>query len=327
MIINSCAEFVQKNNLLCTNTPIIIGLSGGPDSVFLLHLLNNLKNLYRVTLIAAHLDHEWRTNSADDTIFCEEMCQKLGITFISKKASELEITIKKNGSQEALGRSLRRYFLEKVRKDYNADAIALGHHEQDQQETFFIRLIRGATLSGLTGMQPKASYYIRPLLQTSKHDILAYLKQHSIPYLIDPTNISESYLRNRIRLKVLPALQDADSRFDKNFVRTLESLQETEQFLQTLTEKTYKEIKSIEVGIHFLDLPALLNLDNFLRKRVLLLWLIEHKLPFTPSEALINEIQRFLLQKKSNAHAMHTTWVLKKYRDKIFISKISHNYF
>jgi tRNA(Ile)-lysidine synthase len=321
MIINSCTEFIKKSNLLSKKNSIIIGLSGGPDSVFLLYLLNILKTDYDLTLIAAHLDHQWRPRSADDVIFCAEICQKLGITFISRKVSDLTITIKKDGSQEALGRTLRRHFLQGVCREYNADAIALAHHEQDQQETFFIRLIRGTTLSGLIGMQPRTGYYIRPLLQTSKKDILAYLEQHTIPYLTDPTNVSESYLRNRIRLNVLPALQKADPRFDKNFLRTLESLQETEQFLQNLTEKTYTQLESLENNVHFLNLCGLLNLDDYLRKRVILFWLIENKVHFTPTESLLNEMQQFLLNKKSNSHALHTTWLIKKKHNKICIIK------
>lgn len=169
-------------------------------------------------------------------------------------------------------------------------------------------------------MRPKSGYYIRPLLQTSKHDILAYLETHTIEYLTDPTNSSEDYLRNRIRLNVLPALHKADARFDANFLRTIESLQETEDFLQKLTLKTYEQLVTLENSTPLLDIQKLSTLEDFLQKRVILLWLINQKVPFTPTESLLEEIQRFLLQKKSNSHALHTSWMIAKKQNKIFIT-------
>jgi tRNA(Ile)-lysidine synthase len=322
MIIDSVNAFIKKHSLIPDKSTIIVGLSGGPDSVFLVHFLHGIKDVYKIDIIAAHLDHEWRTNSAHDVAFCATLCQKLGITFVSKKASELNIIIKRNGSQEELGRMLRRYFLEAVRKEYNAEAIALAHHKQDQQETFFIRLIRGATLTGLTGMHPKSVYYIRPLLEISKAAIVSFLNSHNLEYLVDPTNLSENYLRNRIRLKVVPALLETDLRFDANFLRTMSSLQETELFLNNLTVTTYKSLEVIENSISYLNLTGLLETDLFLQKRVVIYWLITCKVPFTPTEALVSEILRFLINKKSNKHMLHTTWEVVKKDNKVFINKI-----
>lgn len=315
-------QFSIVNNLFSDNQTIIIGLSGGPDSIFLLYFFHTIKIEYNLTIIAAHLDHEWRKNSHEDSAFCYDICQKLNIPFISAKASELNIIAKKMGSKEALGRRLRRVFLEQVCQQFNGNAIALAHHEQDQQETFFIRLIRGTSLTGLTAMKPKSGYYIRPLLQTSKEDILAYLHKHNIPYLIDPTNSSENHLRNRIRLNVLPALEKTDSRFNANFLRSLTSLQKTEQFLYNLTAITYKELIVNEASIDMLNFKKLLSLDNFLQKKVILYWLIEHNVTFTPTEKLLNEIHRFLLQKKNNSHMLHTSWKITKKYNNVFIEKI-----
>ena len=317
-MIKSITTFINRYELIKNNSTIIIGLSGGPDSMFLLHFLNIIKTQYNLTLIAAHLNHEWRINASDDVEFCAYACQQLNIPFVHAKASELAITIKKNGSQEAIGREMRRYFLEQIRKQYNADAIAVAHHEQDQQETFFIRLIRGATLTGLTSMRPKSGYYIRPLLQTSKNNILTYLHNHEISYLIDPTNISESYLRNRIRMKVLPALQEVDPRFDNNFLRTITSLQETEQFLVELTHQTFNELSILKNGIYYLNIEKLLLLHPVMLYHVLMHWLIIQKVSFTPTQGLLDEIQRFLHQKKSNKHTINPTWSIHKKHDTTF---------
>lgn len=223
-------EQVNKN-LFLPNTTVVVGLSGGPDSVCLLHWLVQQKDL-GLTLIAAHLDHEWRPNSHKDVLFCKELCQKLGITFITQKASELPHQPKYNGSQEEVGRKLRRAFFEQVAQDYNANTIALGHHTGDQQETFFIRLMRGTTISGLGGMKEQDGKYVRPLLHVSKETIYAYLKKNNLSYLTDTTNNSEAFLRNRIRKHLIPALQHCDQRSHKQLVRIMHHLQETETFLQ-----------------------------------------------------------------------------------------------
>ncbi len=323
MIIDSINSFIKKHQLITPSSTIIIGLSGGPDSVFLTYILHYLKDSYNLKLIAAHLDHEWRSNSAQDVIFCTQLCAQLDIPFISKKASQLNITIKKTGSKEEMGRILRRTFLEEAAQAYNANAIALGHHLQDQEETFFIRLIRGTTLSGLTSMRPKAGLYIRPLLETNKTDIVQYLQNNSIEYLTDPTNCSLDYLRNRIRMKVLPALQETDVRFDANFLRTIHSLQETDDFLYKLTLDTYTKIIMDNEGIPYLNLQSLLALDNFLQKRVLLYWLIQEQVPFELTEKLLKEIQRFLVQKKSNQHTLHQQWAIVKKQGLVSIKRLS----
>ena len=215
-------SFANSHKLLADNQTIIIGLSGGPDSVFLLHFLAHLRPTYNLTLVAAHLDHQWRENSADDVLFCRQLCDTLNIPLASNTISDLGLSLKFNGSQEEIGRKARRFFLESVKAQQNAHTIALGHHAQDQQETFFIRLVRGASLSGLTGMKVKEKDYIRPLLATNKKVILEYLHANNISYLRDPSNESDAYLRNRIRKHVIPALQLCDTRFETNFASTLE---------------------------------------------------------------------------------------------------------
>ena len=311
--------FIKKNTLIENHQTIIIGLSGGPDSVYLLYALHALQKEFSLTLIGAHLDHEWRTNSAQDVHFCANLCKKLEIPFVSKKASDLTGNFKKNGSQEALGRTLRRTFLQQVHQEYAANAIALAHHEQDQQETFFIRLIRGTTLSGLIGIRPRSGFYIRPLLHISKEDILAYLHEHDIAYLTDPTNNSKIYLRNRIRMDILPALQSSDQRFNANFLRTLDSLQETEEFLVDLTNQTFEAVAHHQEGIYYINTQKFLSLHPVMQQRMLMHWLIQQKVPFTPTAAFLNEIVRFLGQTKHAQHALHEKWFLRKEKGSFFI--------
>ena len=221
---------MEQHNLIPDKSTIVLGLSGGPDSVFLFHLLAPLHQKKLIKLVVAHLDHEWRPDSDQDIIFCKQMAKKFDCHFVTKKMSDSETSIKFNGSKEEYARKMRRYFLQSVAQEYQANAIALGHHLQDQQETFFIRLIRGAGLTGLCAIQPKNGLYIRPLLQANKQDMIDYLDEQGIGYLTDSTNTSDDFLRNRIRKHILPSLQQCDNRFSKNFQRTITQLQETEDF-------------------------------------------------------------------------------------------------
>jgi len=315
-------QFIHKHDLLPAGSRVVLGFSGGPDSVFLLHFFANVAKTGQIELIAAHLDHEWRPESAQDEQFCKTMADELGISYISAKASELKAPFILEGSKEELGRKLRRFFLEKVCAEHNATCIALAHHLQDQEETFFIRLMRGATLTGLTCMWPKSGLYIRPLLEINKDDIVRYLELHRIPYLVDPTNIEPLYLRNRIRNNVLPVLRETDDRFDLNFLKTVNHLQDADRFLEKLTHDTLTKTTWNENNKCTLFLPSFFQLDPFLQKRVLLQWLIGEKVIFKPSEGLLTEIIRFAQQEGSKKHQIHQSWAIIKKKNQLYITKL-----
>lgn len=306
--------FCKTYNLIPDQSTIIVGLSGGPDSMALLHYLSGLRESKKIKLIAVHLDHEWRHNSQNDVEFCRQQTEDLDIEYIPAKASELNFKPKFSGSKEDLGRTLRRYFFEKVKKEKNADLIALAHQQQDQQETFFLRLIRGASLSGLTGMRPRHGYYIRPFLGTSHTDIIAYLDALHVPYLIDPSNESDTYLRNRIRNHVLPALRSTDNRFEQNFERTLQHLKDADDFLDKLADQTLATISSFADRTLILDTKKFAQLDPVLQKRIIITWLIREHVPFTPTDRFINEIIKFMLIPTGKTHRIHQSWAIAKYK-------------
>lgn len=310
-------SFITHHNLIPDTSTIIVGLSGGPDSVFLLHFLHSLQQEKPITLIAAHLDHEWRPDSALDVDFCKKLCAQLNIPLVHQRLSQLGFTHQCGGSKEEYGRKARRFFFEQTTQQYNAQLIALAHHQDDQQETFFIRLLRGSSLTGLTGMQPQQNQYIRPLLCVSKQEIIDYLHQHNSVYLTDPSNNSNDFLRNRIRNNVIPALRASDTRFDTTFGTTLERLQETEQFLQKLTEKTFKELFDGTA----VDYKQLLQLEPVVRYRVLLHWLCHEHVPFTPTQSFFDEVIRFLQQSNDKTHSIHHQWAIKKIKNNAFIDK------
>lgn len=295
------------------NTTYILGLSGGPDSVYLLH---HMVNTYpKHTFIAAHLDHEWRKGSDKDAEFCEQLCKELNVEFVTKKTSELNIEIKSNGSQEEVGRKLRRHFFEMLMLEYGATAIMLGHHADDQLETFFIRLIRGTTSQGITCMKTQDGFYNRPLLHVSKQEILDSLKERNIDYLEDFSNHSEKYLRNRIRKTIIPAFKAADPRAEVNFARSLDHMQQAEFFLQGLTEETLALLLNDN---NLLDIKAFLEMHPYLQKRMLQRWLVTNRVSHTLTNSFLNEILKFLRSPHGGSHQLGQDWKITKKHNQAF---------
>lgn len=300
------------------NKKIVLGLSGGPDSIFLFHLLLEAKQNNILDFVAAHLDHEWRQNSYKDLEFCKKLCEKNDIKFFGAKASELNAKIKYNGSKEEAGRKLRRFFFEKILQETKSNFIALAHHAQDQQETFFMRLLRGASLSGLTCMKEIDGQYIRPLLHMSKDEILLHLHNKKIKYLTDESNNSEDFLRNRIRKNVIPAIKLCDERFDKKFESSLKQLQEAEQFLEKLAQDEYKNIFTDKNSG---NIKKFLELDAVIQRRLLIKMLCNTKSKFTPSQAHLNEMLKFLRLARAKSHILGNNWKIIKHKGFFFIEK------
>jgi tRNA(Ile)-lysidine synthase len=292
---------------------IIFGLSGGPDSVFLLHVLNLLHQEKKINLIAAHLNHGWRKESDGDAQFCIDLCQKLKIPLIVKHAQELQ-SPRYNGSLEEVGRLLRRSFFSSLLEEHNALCIALAHHRQDQQETFLMRLMRGSSLSGLCCMKEIDAPYIRPLLHVNKKDIVLYLEMHAIAYCIDHTNQSPQFLRNRIRHTVLEPLRAVDCRCDEKFDTTVAMLQEEDAYLNRIAHEQFALIftKNTE-DIWLCDVKKFMQCDLVLQRRLLMYWFIQEKIFFPVSHAFMQEVIRFLISPRGGTHdILHNVVLYKK---------------
>lgn len=296
---------------------VILGLSGGPDSVFLLHVLAYIQQQNIITVSAAHLDHGWRETSKADATFCQHLCSQLNISYYEETAHNIALTKRYKGSLEALGRALRRSFFKQLAARLQADSVILAHHAQDQQETFFIRLLRGSTLDGLCSMRSTDGIFLRPLLAINKDEILAYLHENDIAYCSDPTNQSDAFLRNRIRNHLLPAINRCDTRFNKNFRQTLTLLQEENDLLHCLAQEAFNKIFTTTNEQQAAIIGHKKILESHppaLQKRTLILWLIKEQIPCTISSALLQEILRFLHNPRGGSHTitpLHT--IIKKH--------------
>jgi hypothetical protein len=184
-------------------------------------------------------------------------------------------------------------------------------------------------------MQPRQGLYIRPLLELSKHEIVDFLDAHKTPYLIDPSNVSPDYLRNRIRHTLIPALTSCDQRAEKNIHAAITHIQEVDEYLDEQAHKTYTAFKNsflnqddtlppaCSSSNSSLKIKELQELHPLIRHRVLVLWLCEAKVPFTPTKAFFAEIERFLFQSQtSSSHHIAPAWAIKKEDGSAFIKTL-----
>jgi tRNA(Ile)-lysidine synthase len=209
MIIDKVRAAIKEYGLIRPKDKIVVGVSGGPDSLALLLVLNSLKKEFSFSLHVAHLDHMLRKTSAQDAVFVNKFAAKLGIpvTIFAVNLKKLA----KNGSLEEIAREARLGFLLKTAKRVKAGKIALGHNLDDQAETVLMRILRGTGLCGMAGIsrirRMQDIQIIRPLLGVSRKEIEAFLKKRKVKYLTDPTNSEEVFFRNKIRNSLMPLLE------------------------------------------------------------------------------------------------------------------------
>jgi tRNA(Ile)-lysidine synthetase-like protein len=293
---------------------VLFGFSGGADSVFLLQLLSKARTEGRVVAHAVHLNHGWRTDAAENATFCATACTQYDIPYTIGHLKDYEQGIKQTGSQEDFGRRARQAFFAAVEKEQELDWRILGHHADDQLETFFIRMIRGSSLEGLVGMQPQTGKILRPLLGIYKQEIIEYLTAHNITWYHDTTNDSDHHLRNRIRRSLIPALELCDARSIKNIVSLQNSLHIDNDYLTMMTKTACTEIftQKSHAQIPAGDLKQFQQQHPAIQNRLVMGFLIEHQFTGEFSKALISEVLRFLHTPRGGSHQVGNLTIYKK---------------
>lgn len=200
------------NDLIDYDDTIIVGASGGPDSQFLIYLLNQIREEYKLNIILAHLNHLHRQEAINDENLVIETGKKLKFDVRVKKASMDDFAREKKISAEDAGRRLRYEFFREISREFDHSKIAVAHNKDDQAETVLMRMVRGTGLDGLAGMNFKSEDIIRPILTFEKKEILAYLNENMIPYALDQSNFSNDYTRNYIRNEIIPRMEEINPR-------------------------------------------------------------------------------------------------------------------
>jgi tRNA(Ile)-lysidine synthase len=209
MILTKVKNTINRYRLIAKRDKILAGISGGPDSVALLYILNSLRKELKISLHIAHLDHMLRKDSYKDREFVQGLAKRLKIPITCGQINVKELA--KKGSLEEIARNARLGFLFRVAKEIKADKIALGHNLDDQAETVLMRILRGTGLYGLSGILPKREIagfkIIRPLIEVRRREIESFLKRKRLKARIDLSNLENIHFRNKIRNKLLPLLE------------------------------------------------------------------------------------------------------------------------
>ena len=235
-------DFIDQNNMLHNGDKVIVALSGGPDSMCLIHILKNLQERYNLKLYAAHVNHCLRGAEADaDEEYVREFCKKANIDFFCKRIDINEVARLTNTSTETAGREARYAFFNELKEKLGANLIALAHNFNDQAETILMRIIRGTGMEGLRGIRPvRDGIYIRPILILTREEIERYCELNNLKPRIDKSNFEKIYNRNKIRLELIPYLQE---NFNKDILTTINRLSEIiskdQDYLEEVAEKKY----------------------------------------------------------------------------------------
>lgn len=235
---------IKKYNLINKGDKIVLGVSGGPDSISMLDILNSIKDEIGFEIYVAHINHLIREEAIDDEKYVEEYCKKNNIEFFAKRIDVLKIAdAQKIGTEEA-GRKARYEFFEEIYSKVEANKIAIAHNKNDKAETIIMHLLRGSGLSGLKGIEPiRDNKYIRPLIECERSEIEKYCDENNLNPRIDKTNFENEYTRNKIRNIVIPYIK---KEFNPNIVETLDRLSEVatdeSNYINRQVQNTYNKL-------------------------------------------------------------------------------------
>ena len=277
--------YARRERLFTPGDRVLVAVSGGPDSVALLHLLMRLAPELGLDLGVAHYDHSLRgEDSRGDAGFVADLARRLGLPCHLGRGEVKDAARRDKVSIQMAARKLRLQFFQDTRGGHGYTRLALGHTADDQVELFWLRLLRGAGLEGLKGMWPATPEgLVRPLLAVGKAVLLAWLEQEALPYRVDASNLSRAYLRNRVRLDLLPHLTRAyNPRLAQTIWRTQALLREDERLLARDAAAAWDRVaRKLAEDCFALDLEQFFSLEPALQARVLRVGVAETRAPLT----------------------------------------------
>jgi tRNA(Ile)-lysidine synthase len=299
---------------LKTYPKIWLGLSGGLDSVVLLHLLSHYPQL-KSKISAIHIHHGLSPNANQWKRFCESLCHDLGIELISEK-----VQLESNSNLEEQARTLRYGVFEKMLK--KGDALVLAHHLDDQIETFFLNALRGTGVDGLAAMpciyQKKHYEIVRPLLSNTRQAILEYAQQNQLSWIEDESNQNTQFSRNFLRQEVLPLIESKWQNYRQSLAHTITSCQEVSKYLN----------QDIEIKSSTLAVDDLKAVDDFNQALMIRKWFQSHEVKL-PNRNIIHAIQEQMLYPKRLDHQAEIRWdgaLIYVYRHRLYLEKDEISY-
>ena len=272
MIFEKTLSTIKKYNLIEKGDKIVLGLSGGPDSVCLLHILNRLKEVLDIEVYAAHLNHQIRGMEAQkDALYVSQLCESLGVTFFVKSIDVPKYCKDNKLSLEEGARKLRYEMFFEIKESLNANKIAIAHNMNDQAETVLMRMMRGTGLQGLKGIDYiRDGVIIRPILDIERSEIESYCEEYKLNPRIDSTNLESIYTRNKIRIELIPYMKDNfNSNVTESIVRMSNSLKCDNDFIEEEALKAFKKVTSVNEDNLEIKLNNYKTLHKSLKSRII----------------------------------------------------------
>lgn len=267
--------FIEDRELFSPGDGVVVGVSGGPDSVCLLHLLSGLRSRLELRLWAGYLDHGLRSGEGEaDAAYVAQLCQILKVPFNCHRADTAGYRRQHHLSWEEAARQLRYDFLASVAAQAGTKKVAIGHTADDQAETVLLHLLRGSGLRGLRGMTPKSHRgeleVIRPLLNVSRKQTEAYCQEWVLNPRLDSTNLSLDFTRNRLRREIMPQLLNLNPRLRQALLRTSHSLAQDLSLVERELLQVWDKVVTAEVGGVSLDKNRLTSFHPSIKRHLLL---------------------------------------------------------
>lgn len=257
--------------MLTGGETVLVGLSGGPDSVCLLHVLHSLGPEFNLKLNAVYINHGLRPDETPrETEFCREICEALSIPFVTRAIDVRTYSKERGMNKQEVARELRYGVLEEIASETSAGRIALGHTADDQLETFLMRFFRGAGPKGLAGIPPVRGKIIRPLIETLRSEIEEFLGERKIEFIVDSSNLREDYTRNKIRLSIIPEMRKINPNIVETASRIMEIMREEEGYFDLIVTKTLMKLISRKTESRIeLFLVPLISMEKVILRRIL----------------------------------------------------------
>lgn len=267
---------IQKYNLIQRNDKVVVGVSGGPDSMTLLNILNELKKELNIQIYVAHINHMLREEADSETTYVQDFCRRIGVEcYIEKINIEKEARRQKIGTELA-GRNARYDFFEHVAQKVGANKIATAHNANDNAETVLMNVIRGSGISGLKGIEKiREGKFIRPIIECTRKEIEAYCEENKLNPKYDKTNAENIYTRNKVRNLLIPYIE---KEFNSNIIESLNRLStiaaKEDEYFHKNVDKLFKELQILgdntNKNVIVLNLKEFNKLDDVIKSRLIL---------------------------------------------------------
>lgn len=272
MLKDEVLKTIKTYNLINKGDKVVVGVSGGPDSICLLHVLYTLKQELGIEIFVAHINHMIREAADSETQYVQNFCKKLGIKCFVKKENVTYLAKQQKKGTEEIGRQIRYEFFNEILTETDSNKIATAHNSNDRAETVILNILRGSGISGLKGIEVmREQKYIRPLIDINRTDIEKYCKENGLNPRYDESNDENKYSRNKVRNIIIPYIK---KEFNPNIIKTINRLSavatEENEYIQKIVKKEYCQMATKENENIILDLKKFNDLELVIKRRIIL---------------------------------------------------------